>query len=506
MRRWKFDERQARLVSEDGVATLTPKAADVLTVLLHRHGELVSREEILNRVWGNISVTPDLVREYIFDLRSALGDDAGAPRYIETVRGRGFRLVGEVSFQKPPETPPSIPWQTPAIAVLQLDCFSEEPHWQLYADGLAEDLTTDLARFPELSVVARHSAFSVDKSADAVTIAASLSAAYLVEGSLSPRDDRLAIRFQLIDGASGRHVWVKRVEEPIDRLPAISGDLSAAIANAIGGWGGEVRRIETRRLTRAPAQTLSAYEHYLLCIEHEHRLDEASLTTALEHAEKSIALDPSFARARYARYLILSNFNSVHGRPLSPETVALIEAEVDRAYALDPHDPMILVAYGRMQARAGNRLEANRLLLRAADLSFNQADPSAFCASAFATIVGDGEGARSSLARAFALNPTPPRWYRFAQCRVLFFGGDFEACMAAARSTKGVLSGELFGVLAMAMLPDIDRALAAYADFRERFANFDFEATASAMPIAAPEALALYREAAGRLTAAAGEG
>lgn len=93
---WMLDVLESRLKGDRRSVPITPKAASVLLCLIRRKGEIVGREAILSEVWDGVTVTPDLVREYVFDLRAALGDDPKRPRFIETIRGRGYRLVGDV--------------------------------------------------------------------------------------------------------------------------------------------------------------------------------------------------------------------------------------------------------------------------------------------------------------------------------------------------------------------------------------------------------------------------
>lgn len=95
---WTFVETENSLVRGALEARLTPTAAAVLRCLIRHRGAIVSHNELLQEVWPNLHVTPDLVREYVFHLRRALGDNAQSPRYIETIRGKGFRLIGGVEL------------------------------------------------------------------------------------------------------------------------------------------------------------------------------------------------------------------------------------------------------------------------------------------------------------------------------------------------------------------------------------------------------------------------
>lgn len=99
MKKWVLSLEDGSLSSDDDFSRLSPKASDVLACLINSAGTVLSRNEILSKVWRGLHVSPDLVRENIFEIRKALGDDASEPKYIETVGRRGFRLIGPVSVQ-----------------------------------------------------------------------------------------------------------------------------------------------------------------------------------------------------------------------------------------------------------------------------------------------------------------------------------------------------------------------------------------------------------------------
>ena len=112
MKSWVLDDKDGSLTSGSDQPSLTPKAASVLKALIEQTGNVVSKEEILNQVWQGLHVSPDLVREYIFEIRQAIGDKASEPLYIETVGRRGFRLIGPITlriFHDTPKRPSKLP-------------------------------------------------------------------------------------------------------------------------------------------------------------------------------------------------------------------------------------------------------------------------------------------------------------------------------------------------------------------------------------------------------------
>jgi pimeloyl-ACP methyl ester carboxylesterase len=124
MKHWALNPDDGSLSSDEDMVSLSPRAVEVLKCLLLRPGRIVSREDILEEAWAGLSVTPDLVREYVFEIRKALGDDARKPTYVETVGRRGFRLIGPVSLLSP-DTPGAIAAAPDPLPVVKF-CHSKE--------------------------------------------------------------------------------------------------------------------------------------------------------------------------------------------------------------------------------------------------------------------------------------------------------------------------------------------------------------------------------------------
>ncbi|TIX38768.1 MAG: adenylate cyclase, partial [Mesorhizobium sp.] len=191
-----------RLGNGDAIA-LRPQAFAVLRHLVQNANRLVSKAELLEAVWGGAAVTDDSLVQCIHEIRRAVGDERHA--VLATVSRRGYRL----SLERGDETARG----GPSIAVLPFATMSgDEPH-DYFADGLVEDIITNLSKIPGLFVIARNSSFSFrGEKADPRTIAAELRVNYLLQGSLRQSGGRLRINAQLVDGASATHVWADRFE------------------------------------------------------------------------------------------------------------------------------------------------------------------------------------------------------------------------------------------------------------------------------------------------------
>jgi DNA-binding winged helix-turn-helix (wHTH) protein len=136
---------------------LTPRAAAVLALLLERAPQVVTKQELLDRVWEQSSVGNEALTSCIKELRRALDDDAREPRYIETRHRRGYRLVVSVTTSTPAAL--ALP-DKPSVAVMPFQNMSGDPEQEYFVDGLVEDIITALSRFSAFFVIARNSSFT----------------------------------------------------------------------------------------------------------------------------------------------------------------------------------------------------------------------------------------------------------------------------------------------------------------------------------------------------------
>lgn len=375
MRHWIFDPSRNRLRSEDEVSTLSGKAADVLNYLLRHRGTVVSRDEVLDSVWKNVNVTPDLVREYISDLRQALGDDAANPRYIQTIRGKGFRLIGGVEIERGATEGSGL--RRTRIVILRPDCFDGGTEWQRFADGMADELLTDLSRFNDIAVIARTSAFAADKGKPVQAIAEALYADFVLETGLSVWEDRLRARFKLIDGRSGEHVWAESIERGTENLPKVSGEIALGVANRLGGIAGAILRAERRYAGRRPPSMLTAWQNYVIACDMETRYDEKSIRKGLEHIDRALALDPDFARSHLVRGFLCEQHCGLEGTREEAAWLERAHAAGKEAVSLDRRDPLALAFSARTSAVAGDVDLARLAMHRAADLTRRCSPPPA---------------------------------------------------------------------------------------------------------------------------------
>ena len=258
--------------------------------------------------------------------------------------------------------PLSLP-SKPSIAVLPFTNMSSDPEQENFADGLTEDLITDLSRNPGLFVIARNSTFAYKgKSVDVRTIARDLGVRYLLEGSARRASGRVRINVQLIDAIGGDHMWVERFDRSLSDVFAVQDEVTAKIVEALIG-----------RLTLPPARNRPAnIDAYDLCVRARALISSSvGLPEATREVSvllnQAITTDPRYAEAhRWLAFNLWSAWSQC-GEPMEPARPRSVEL-AEKAVALDSNDPgnhWVLghvLAYERRWTESGHELsEALRL-------------------------------------------------------------------------------------------------------------------------------------------------
>jgi TolB-like protein len=257
---FRLDRLNRRLTHAGASVSLGGRALDVLEVLAAGAGETVGKHTLLDQVWPGLTVEENTLQVHISALRKVLGQGA-----IITVPGRGYRLV----MAAPDETPDSSAGQ-PSIAVLPFANLSGDIEQEYFADGIAEDIITELSRLPWLSVIARSSSFAYKgRALDIRQLGRDLAVRYVLEGSVRRSSDRLRVTAQLIDAGNGAHIWAERYDRTVTDLFAVQDEITEAVVIAIGG---RVTDIERQRALRRPPASLSAWAAYQRGLWHFSRL------------------------------------------------------------------------------------------------------------------------------------------------------------------------------------------------------------------------------------------
>jgi TolB-like protein/Flp pilus assembly protein TadD len=311
---------------------------------------------------------------------------------------------------EPSEPPPALPLpDKPSIVVLPFVNMSADPEQEYFSDGITEDLTSDLSRISSLFVIARNSAFTYKgKPVKVQEVGSELGVQYVLEGSVRKADDRVRITAQLVDAATGYHLWAERYDRPLTDIFVVQDELTRRI---VGTLQGQLALWEQGIPLRRRTDSLDAYDAFLRGAEYSQRLTRDANAQARQHFERAIALDPQYGEA-YAwlgwTYWIDWTWQWNQDSETQDRALALAQ----RAIALDDALSQAHLLLGSVYLRQKRYDQAMAKVQRAIALDPN--DPEGY--STLADIlnwVGRPEEAIALMEKAMHLNPQYPVWYIF---------------------------------------------------------------------------------------------
>ena len=226
--------------------------------------------------------------------------------------------------------------RVPSIAVLPFVNMSGDPDQEFFADGLTEDIITEVSRFHDLLVISRNAVFvHKGKPVTARGIAREFGVDYVVEGSVRKATDRVRVTVQLIDGETETHIWAERYDRKLEDIFAIQDEVTAAI---VGTLRGRVEAATHDRAKKKPTGNMAAYEYVLAGKILHHRAERSANEEAMRLLERAIALDPKYAHAHAWTACVLGQ-RFVYGWHDNVEAILkAITAEVETALSLDETD------------------------------------------------------------------------------------------------------------------------------------------------------------------------
>jgi adenylate cyclase len=343
----------------------------------------------------------------------------------------------------------------PSIAVLPFVSMSGDVEQQYFGDGITEDIITELARFRSLHVLARNTSFRYrGQDVDVQRVGRELGVQYIVEGSVRRIGDRIRITAQLIDTATGHHVWAERFDRNQEELFAVQDQVVKTIAATLVG---RMQAAATERAQRKPPASLAAYE-LVLKGDALPLYRPGSAEEARKLFEQAIALDPGYAKA----YALLANLEMTdwyRDFNAPPEILDRAFALAQKAVAIDPNDPHSQVAVARLHQTRGAYARAEYHYGKARELNPN----SALLMAGFGDLnitLGDPEKALDYFREARALDSFfEPSWLWPITGVAHFMARQYEEAIAALeRSNEPPYWAHLYMAASHAMLGNAERA------------------------------------------------
>lgn len=286
-----------------------------------------------------------------------------------------------------------------SICVLPFANMSGDPEQEYFSDGISEDITTDLSKVSGLAVTARNTAFTFKgRSMRVPDVARELSVSHVLEGSVRKAGGRVRITAQLIDGATGDHVWADRYDRDLTDIFAIQDEISASIVEALKI---ELLPRERQAIENRGTDSVEAYDYYLKGRQFFHNITRNYLTLARRMFEKAVALDPMYARA-YAG--IASSDTRLNEWYAANIATAEILGTADKALELQPDLAEAHAARGAALADAERHAEAHAAFERALDLDPHSYD-TIYSYARYLTALGQAERAAEMFVRASDIQP-----------------------------------------------------------------------------------------------------
>ncbi len=446
-----IDSDKFELRNSGAVLEVEPLVFDLLLYFAENPQRVVTRDEIMKRVWKGRIVADATISTCIKQARRALGDDGDNQSYIRTVRGRGYEFAVDVSSSeaaRPSAVPPApapeeagaddppptsrisdprwpVPAEKAVLAVLPFSNLSADID-EYFADGLTEDIITNLSRFRELAVIGRASTFRFKGQAiELPEVREKLSADYVVEGSVRRAAGRVRITAQLVDAATGFHLWADKYDREMEDIFAVQDEVTRTIAATLGV---KLQDVATQRALRKSRAELDAYDCLLRARRYTSMLSAEVHAEARDLLEQATAQDPSHAEAHalLANVYLAEHRFDTNPRPDSISR-ALHMAQV--ATRLDPQSAYARCWLGIVHFFRGENDTFKAEVRRALDLNPNDPETLADIGH-YLAFMGEFERGLELSQQAQKLNPLHPGWYFFSAARYDYDRRAYEEVLA----------------------------------------------------------------------------
>jgi adenylate cyclase len=335
---FRLDFGRRELLRDQQPVRLGSRALDILCILASAKGTLVTKDDLMARVWPGLVVEENNVQVHVSALRKVLGTDKNGESCIINVPGRGYRLIGVMDCRPPPDEPAAalaLP-DKPSVAVLPFVSMSNDPEQEFFADGIADDVITSLSRYPSLFVIARNSCFTYKgRAVDVTQVGRELGVRYVLEGSLRKSRNCIRVTALLVEAESGKHVWAERYERDLADIFAVQDEISDAVTIAVAP---AIADAEQRRAMRKAPGSLDAWAAYQRGLWYLSRATVDDNVFAEKFFRQACDLDPAFAGG-YTGVAWAQFQGAVHFQTRDlVEAQRLAETSARKAAALDAGD------------------------------------------------------------------------------------------------------------------------------------------------------------------------
>jgi TolB-like protein len=487
---FELDLSAVELRAGGKAVSLEPQVFALLALLVANSERLVSKDEIIEKVWDGRIVSDAAVASRVKSARQALGDDGKSQQFIKTLHGQGYRFVAQAKAARSGASVRAAESgddashaglgemverlnriARPSLAVLPFRFVGGDQRYAALASALPDELITDLARLHWLLVTARGSSFRLRApESDFGEIGRLLRVRYCLWGTIEVANRGLLVIVELVDTSTGLVVWADRISGRIDDVHAMREEIRTRVLAAL-----EIRipLHEAALARQAPVENLDAWSAYHLGLQHLYRFNRADNAAAAALFERAVALDATFARAHAG--LSFVHFQTAFMRYTDDVPGAIGEARrfAELGLALDPLDPFVNFTMGRTYWLEGDLDTSLGWLERATDVSPHYAQ-GIYARAWTETLAGRPQDGRRHADLAMRLSPLDPLHYAMLGTRAfthIALNEDAEGAHWAERGARSPGAHVLIAMIASAahaLAGDTRRAAFWAANVRER--------------------------------------
>jgi TolB-like protein len=427
-----------RELRRDGVRLpLGSRAFDILCVLATANGEIVSKDELMSRVWPGLVVEENNIQVHVSALRKALDDGKSGQTHLVTVPGRGYRLVGLKPLHSATDGGPDSSLgpassEKPSIAVLPFQNMSGDPEQEYFADGMVDEIITGLSRIKWLSVVSRNSAFIYkDKPVGIKEVADKFGVRYVLEGGVRKSGHRVRITAQLIDTETDGHLWAEQYDRALEDIFALQDEITMRVIGAIEP---SVRKAEIERVKRQRPGDLNAYDLVLRSLPFVLTKLPKDAALAIPLLENAVKLQSDYGAAHAFLGWCLHHRFARGGRQEEDRIAAIQHAHAAIAYGSDDATALAVAAHV-IANDEHDATAALKLFDRALELSNSNIFALTLSAQALAWM-GKAQSAIERAERAIRLSPFDLYSFRshHALAVAYFYRQQYQDAVDAERS------------------------------------------------------------------------
>ncbi len=413
---FQLDSERLELTRGAEPRALEPQVFSLLLFLIEHRERVISKDELIDHVWQGRIVSDATLNSRINTARRAVDDTGKDQTAIRTYPRRGFRFVAAVAHEA--ENEPThhreraidltLPGK-PSIAVPPFNNLSGDPEQDYFADGISEDIITAPSRMRWLFVISRNSSFTFKgRVAETKEVSRELGVRYVLEGSIRKAGRRVRITGQLVDAATGHHIWAKKYDGDLEDVFSLQDDITASISTTLIS---EITHAEIARVRKKHPGSFDAWDHYIQGLPLMHQLAPEANEKAKRELQDAIDIDPDFVPPHVGLAWCCA-LEALHGwRRRGRDSLDQVSRHARTAMALDDNDPRAHCALALAHFWLGRSSEAVATALRAISLDANMPEAHGILGCALAISGSTGE-AFESLERALRGSPRDPmRWF-----------------------------------------------------------------------------------------------